>query len=153
MKVQADKRRSERVFEVGDLVYLRLVPYQLQSLAPHQYHKLQPRYFGPYEVLERIGVVAYKLKLPEGTKIHPVFHVSKLKNKLCTDVVDGATLPQVTDDGLFQAIPKAVLTRMMYKKGTVAGVQLLIQWVDHDDSEATWDDYETFTMKFPDFQV
>ncbi|XP_070660499.1 uncharacterized protein [Malus domestica] len=114
MKVQADKRMSEREFEVGDLVYLRLVPYQLQSLAPHQYHKLQPRYFGPYEVLERIGVVAYKLKLPEGTKIHPVFHVSNLKKKLGTEVVAGATLPQVTDDGLFQAIPKAVLARMMY---------------------------------------
>ncbi|TQE12832.1 hypothetical protein C1H46_001478 [Malus baccata] len=153
MKIQTDKKMSERVFEVGDLVYLRLVPYQLQSLAPHQYHKLQPRYFGPYEVLERIGAVAYKLKLPEDTKIHPVFHVSNLKKKLGTDVVAGATLPQVTDDGLFQAIPKAVLARRMYQKGNVAGVQLLIQWVDRDDSDATWEDYDTFTMQFPEFQV
>ncbi|XP_068317065.1 uncharacterized protein [Pyrus communis] len=63
----------ERQFEVGDSVYLKLVPYQLQTLSPHSYHKLQPRYYGPYEICEKAGNVAYKLNLPSSTKIHPVF--------------------------------------------------------------------------------
>lgn len=79
MKAQADKRRSDREFQVGDSVFLRLQPYVQSSLAPRSHHKLCFKYFGPYTILERIGPVAYKLKLPPSLAIHPVFHVSLLK--------------------------------------------------------------------------
>lgn len=62
MKVQHDKKKTKRHSEVGDFVYLKLVPYQLQALFPHSHHKLQPRYYGSYEICEKIGNVAYKLK-------------------------------------------------------------------------------------------
>jgi hypothetical protein len=64
MKAQADKRRSERTFAVGDSVYLKLQPYVQSSLAPRAHQKLSLHYFGPYKVVERIGSVAYKLELP-----------------------------------------------------------------------------------------
>lgn len=54
MRQQANQPRTEREFIVGDFVYLRLVPYQLQALNSHSYHKLQPRFYGPYELLEKI---------------------------------------------------------------------------------------------------
>ena len=79
MKLQADKHRSNRVFEVGDWVYLRLQPFKQQSLAHRASHKLSPRFYGPFQVLQRIGAAAYKLQLPPESKIHPVFHVSYLK--------------------------------------------------------------------------
>ena len=45
--------------------------------------KLSPRYFGPYEILQHVGLMAYELGLPtELASIHPVFHVSMLKNCL-----------------------------------------------------------------------
>ncbi|XP_068328235.1 uncharacterized protein [Pyrus communis] len=127
MKIQADIRRTERHFNVGDWVYLKLVPFQLQTLATHSNHKLQPRLYGPYEVLEKIGVVAYKLKLPEGTKIHHVFLVSSCKKQMGEEVVPSVNLPIIAGDGLVQNLPQAILARRMYKKGNAASVQLLVQ--------------------------
>jgi len=57
MKLQADKKRSERSFSVGDMVYLKLQPYVQSSLAPRAHQKLSFRYFGPYKILEAIGTV------------------------------------------------------------------------------------------------
>src|ERR1700678_1498878 len=56
-KVQADKHRVDRTFEVGDLVYLRLQPYRQVSIKRIGAKKLQPRFFGPYRVNKRIGAV------------------------------------------------------------------------------------------------
>ncbi|XP_068336647.1 uncharacterized protein [Pyrus communis] len=93
MKAQADKHRKEKVFEVGDLVYLKLVHYQLQSLAAYAYHKLHPWFYGPCEVLEGIRSVAYKHKLLTDSKIHHVFHVSCLKKHLGPGVSPLSILP------------------------------------------------------------
>lgn len=120
MKVQADKHKSERTFEVGDLVNLKLIPYQLQSFATHACHKLHPLFYGPFEVLEKIGSVAYKLKLPEGSKIHPMFLVSCLKKNIGADVSPIPLLPLVIDDGLQAQEPEAILQRRIYKKNNAA---------------------------------
>ncbi|TQE06457.1 hypothetical protein C1H46_007956 [Malus baccata] len=51
-----------------------------------------------------------------------------------------------------QDSPMAILARRMYKKGAAAGVQLLVHWAGQDKVEATWEDYEDFQSRFPDFQ-
>ena len=79
MKHQADKGHSERVFSVGDKVFLKLQPYVQSSLLCRANHKLSFRFFGPFNILEKIGPVAYKLELPPSSSIHTVFHVSQLK--------------------------------------------------------------------------
>ena len=58
MKAQADKNHSERSFEVGDLVYLKLQPYIQQSVEARGNQKLAFWYFGPYKILQRVGEVA-----------------------------------------------------------------------------------------------
>jgi len=58
---QADKHRSERHFNVGDEVFVKLQPYVQSTLAPRTNQKLSFKYFGPFTILERVGSVAYKL--------------------------------------------------------------------------------------------
>ncbi|KAH0693099.1 hypothetical protein KY290_021276 [Solanum tuberosum] len=74
MSAQANTHKSDRHFQVGDWVYVKLQPYRQSSLCIFSYHKLTSRYFGPYPVVEKIGVVAYKLLFPPEVQIHPIFH-------------------------------------------------------------------------------
>ena len=78
-KSYADSKRKEVVYEVGDRAYLRVSP--LRGVKRFGVKgKLALRFVGPYRVLERMGVVVYKLELPEGLSgVHDVFHISQLK--------------------------------------------------------------------------
>jgi hypothetical protein len=76
MKAQADKHTHEREFQVGDWVSMKLQPYAQMSVHHMGNHKLSYKYIRPFLILQRIGKVAYKLQLPEASKIHPVVHVS-----------------------------------------------------------------------------
>ena len=78
MKLHVDKHKKEMEFHVWDWVYLRLQPFKQRSID-QKMGKLAPKFFGPYQNLDRIGVVVYKLKLPDDAHVHPVFHVSCLK--------------------------------------------------------------------------
>lgn len=82
MTAQANKKRMERTFEVGDQVYLRLQPYVQRSVMPRASQKLSFKYFGPYTILQRVGTVAYKLQLPQGARIHPVQPQEILQSRL-----------------------------------------------------------------------
>jgi len=105
MKRQADKGRSERCFNVGDSVFLKLQPYVQTSLAPRANQKLSFKFFGPFRVLERIGSVAYRLEFPPSASIHPVFHVSQLKKA----VGDQAVSPVLPDNSAYYQVPERVL--------------------------------------------
>lgn len=95
MKKIYDAYQTDRSLNVGEFLYLKLQPYRQMSLALQRRQKLAPKYYGPFEILERIGPVAYKLKLPENSKLHPVFHVSMLKKKLDTTVETQVPLPVI----------------------------------------------------------
>jgi hypothetical protein len=67
---------SERVFQIGDMVYLKILPYMHSSLSIHHFLKFHSKFYGHFRILDRVGKVAYKLLLPEGYQIYPMFHVS-----------------------------------------------------------------------------
>ena len=60
-------------------MYLKLRPYRQSSLAGRAYEKLGPRFYGPYQILEKIDPITYKLDLPSMARIHLVFHIYLLK--------------------------------------------------------------------------
>ena len=82
MKLNIDKHRTEREFAEGDWVYLRLLPYKQKSMRQKHLGKLSPRYYGPFQILKRVGKISYKLDLSSNSRLHPTFHVSCLKAKL-----------------------------------------------------------------------
>ena len=75
-KSYADLKRKDVKYEVGDMVFLKVSPWR-KILRFGKKGNPSPRFIGPYEILERIGPVAYRLALPsELVKLHNVFHVS-----------------------------------------------------------------------------
>lgn len=147
MKKQEDKGRSDRVFQVGDTVLVKLQSYVQSSLAPRSNQKLAFKFFGPFQVLAKIGAVAYKLQLPEGSSVHPVFHVSQLKP------VIGRSDQQVTSDipNALESVqvPEAVLHSCTITRGILTVHQALIKWSGLPDTLATWEDLEALKQCFP----
>ena len=84
MKKYADQGRRPLEFSVGDKVWLKLTPQVWKMLYRKDVHKgLISRYDGLFEIIHKVGNVAYRLNLPERLKLHPTFHASYLK--LCND--------------------------------------------------------------------
>ena len=78
-KAYADQRRRPLEFAEGDKVFLKVSPIR-GVMRIGRRNKLGPRYVGPFEILKRIGPLAYRLALPpEMVKIHNVFHISQLR--------------------------------------------------------------------------
>ncbi|KAJ1253806.1 hypothetical protein BS78_K181900, partial [Paspalum vaginatum] len=149
MKIYADRARTQREFQVNDRVLLKLQPYVQTSVASHPYPKLAFKYFGPYTVVERLGGAAYRLQLPPGSLIHPVFHVSQLKpftpdySPVFSDVSTFVPLDTA------YVSPEVILDRRLVKKGNQAITQVLIKWSNLPASSATWEDYDVLKTRFP----
>ncbi|GJQ90155.1 hypothetical protein Tco_0001294 [Tanacetum coccineum] len=78
-KSYADLKCKPMEFQVGDLVMLKVSPWK-GVIRFGKWGKLNPRYVGPFKVLEKVGSVSYKLELPkELNQVHNTFHVSNLK--------------------------------------------------------------------------
>ena len=145
----ANKKRSDRVLQAGDSVYLKLQPYKQKSMLQH-HHKLAAKFYGPYVVIKRIGEVAYKLDLASSSNIHPVFHVSLLKKSVGNRVVH-KSLPDGPREPLLQ--PQAIMNRRMIKRGQQAATQLLIHWQGLSPAEATWEFMDEVKLRFPTFNL
>lgn len=137
---------------MGDWVYLKLQPYRQITIRQGVHHKLSAKFYGPFQVLERIGAVAYKLQLPASARVHPVFHVSQLKKCKSKEVSMG-TFPTCTAEGLLELEPVKILDRRMQKRGNSATVYVLVQWANRSADDATWEWVEDLQRRFPQFQL
>jgi len=128
MKLQADRNRTDREFQVGEQVLLKLQPYAQSSVVNRPCPKLALKYFGPFTVEAKIGRAAYRLDLPDHSQIHPVFHVSQLKPFLPNYTPVFSELPKIAELDAHDLKPNAILERRLVKKGAKAIPQALIKW-------------------------
>ncbi|GMI86874.1 hypothetical protein HRI_002356700 [Hibiscus trionum] len=150
MKQQADRLRTDCEFIVGDLVYLKLQPYRQHSVQRRISHKLGPKWFGPFRVIGKVGSVAYKLQLPDGSRIHPIFHVSQLKKHVGEDICSNE-LPLIGPDGCISKEPVKILDRRIGKRGGRAVTEVLVEWTNSFPEDSTWEILHQLQQQFPQF--
>ena len=143
-------RRRPLGFEVGDHVFLKAIPKR-GVVRFGKRGKLSPRFIGPFEILERIDTVAYRLALPPNMLgVHEVFHVSILRRYIPdpAHVVDWGQI-EIDTDGTFEEGPVCIVDscdRVLRRK-TVRLVGVL--WQHCGVEESTWEREDMMRATYP----
>ncbi|GJW01110.1 putative reverse transcriptase domain-containing protein [Tanacetum coccineum] len=153
-KSYADKRRKPLEFEVGDRVLLRVSSWK-GVVRFRKKGKLAPRYVGPFEILERIGLVAYRLRLPEElNSVHDTFHVSNLK-KCLVDASLHVPLDEIKVDKrlCFLEEPVEIMDREIKKLKRRKIALVKVRWNSKRGPELTWEHEDQIRIKYPQLFV
>lgn len=136
---------------MGDWVYLKLRPYRQKSVAKRRNDKLPQCYFGLYQIISRLGRLAYKLQLPYHSQIHPMFRISQLK-KAVPATYTPQELPAILTRSLEWATkPEKLLD--IRKSISGQGAEVLVQWSGLPLIEATWESLAELVNQFPAFNL
>ena len=131
-KSYADNRIRDLEFKVGNHVFLKVSPMKSIMRFGRKW-KLNPRFVGPFEVLERVRTLAYKVALPPSlSKIHNIFHVSTLRKYIYdpSHVMELEPI-QISEDMTYEEVPIQIVD-VMNKVLCHAVVKLVkIQWCNH----------------------
>ncbi|CAN6695065.1 unnamed protein product [Malus baccata var. baccata] len=146
----ADKHSKDREFTMGDFVFLKLSPWKGVARFGKR-GKLSPRYVDPYQIIERIGAVTYRLELPpELSLIHNVFHVSMLLKYVSdpSHIIQIEPL-EVNRDGSYVEELVAILDRQdkVLQNKVIPLVKVL--WRNHAVEKATWETEESMRNQYP----
>ncbi|XP_074378066.1 uncharacterized protein LOC141719590 [Apium graveolens] len=130
MKVQADKHRIKREFNIGDWVWLKTQPYRQVTVQQKSNQKLASAYCGAFQIIEKVGKVTYKLRLSSEVKIHNVVHVSQLKafhgDSPMLSVPNWVQQPAKSKS----TVVVTILDHGMLNVQNKAQVQYLVKWKD-----------------------
>ena len=137
-------------FEVGDHVFLKVMPKR-GVVRFDKRGKLSPRFIEPFEILERVGTIAYRLVLPPNMiGVHEVFHVSMLRKYTPdpTHVVDWGQI-EVDTDGTFEEGPVFIMDShdKVLQRKTVRLVTVL--WWHYGVEKSTWEREDTMRATYP----
>ena len=149
-KRYADVRRRELQFEVGDKVFLKVSPIR-GIMRFGQRGKLSRRFIGPYEILSRVGEVAYRLALPpELSGVHNVFHVSMLRKYMSdpAHVLHHEPL-EVREDATYVEKPAEIVDTKEHTLRNRTVYWVKVRWEHHGPEEATWELRDQVEKKYP----
>ena len=149
-KSYADRLRRPLEFEVGDHVFLKVMPKR-GVIRFGKRRKLSPRFIGPFKIFERVGTVAYQLALqPNLSGVHEVFHVSMLQKYTLdpTHVVDWGEI-DVDIDGTFEKVPMRIMDsrEQVLRRKTVRLVK--VSWQHRGVEKAMWELEDTMQATYP----
>ncbi|XP_076932647.1 uncharacterized protein LOC143598275 [Bidens hawaiensis] len=149
-KSYADKRCKPLKFSVGDFVLLKASPWS-GVVRFGKKGKLAPCFVGPFEIIDRVGPVAYRLKLPvELSNIHPVFHVSNLKKCLAEGNLH-IPLDEASIDETMHFVEQPVEIMDHMDKVTKQSRILLVKvrWNSKQGAKFTWEREDHMKLKYP----
>jgi hypothetical protein len=148
-KSYANRKRNPREFKTRDHVYLIVRPRK-SSLRMGDCSKMAPRYCGPFEVLYRVGPVAYKLALPPIVNAHNVFHVSLLKKHVhdSNHIIDWSVI-QVEPEGEFLPEPQCILDKKEAPLRNQTIAEIKVQWKHFGPYEAMWEVEDAMRHGYP----
>ena len=149
-KSYAENRHKMLEFAIGDKVFLKIAPLK-GIMRFGKKGKLSPRFIGPFEVLERVSNLAYRLALPPNlSSVHNVFHVSMLRKYVFdpSHVLSYDPL-EIREDLTYEEQPERILQReeKVLRRKIIAFVKIL--WKNHTLREATWEREEEMKAKYP----
>ncbi|WOH03791.1 hypothetical protein DCAR_0623191 [Daucus carota subsp. sativus] len=149
-KSYVDQNRREMEYQVGDKVFLKVSPWKGVMRFSNK-GKLSPRYIGPYEIIEKIGPLAYKLALPpELSQIHDVFHVSMLRRYRSdpTHVLKDPGI-EINDNLSYIEEPVKIIGHKTKQLRNREIPLVKVLWRNHAVEEATWETEEHMRSKYP----
>jgi hypothetical protein len=149
-KSYADLKRRPEEFAVGERVLLKVSPTK-GVVRFGARGKLSPRYIGPYEIVERIGTLAYRLALPNSLeKVHDVFHVSQLKRYIpaTTHVLDPEPL-ELDSTLTYEEKPVRILVTKVRSTRRKDITMVKVLWSNHEREAATWETESSMREKYP----
>ncbi|GJV92563.1 putative reverse transcriptase domain-containing protein [Tanacetum coccineum] len=149
-KSYADKRRKPLEFSVGDYVLLKVSPWK-GVVRFGKKGKLAPRFVGPFEIIEKVSPVAYRLDLPEELNgVHDTFHVLNLKKCLADPTVQ-VPLDEIRVDAKlnFMEVPVEILERYFKKLKRSRIAIAKVRWNSKRGLEFTWEREDHMKLKYP----
>ncbi|XP_073121160.1 uncharacterized protein [Henckelia pumila] len=147
-------KRRPLEFEVGDKAYVKVSPMK-GVIRFEKTGKLNPRYVGPFKILDKVGTLAYRLALsPDMSKIHNVFHVSQLKKYIPdpSHVLESAPLiieGNLNEELKYEEEPIQIVDtkNQVLRRRTIPCVK--VQWSNHFEREATWELEDKMRKQYP----
>jgi transposase InsO family protein len=149
MQARHDQKHRDLEFAAGDWDWLRLYHRTVVGITQARTTKLGPRYFGHYQVLARIGSVAYRLRLPATARIHDVFHVVLLK----PFVGEPPAGPPVSLPPLVHGRVVPVLFQVVRARLYRGVWEVLVHWEGQFAPDTTWSSLDEFKKAYPQFQL
>ncbi|XP_070054549.1 uncharacterized protein [Nicotiana tomentosiformis] len=149
-KCYADQKVGDLAYMASEMVLLRVSPIK-GVMRFGKKGKLRPRFIGSFEILERVGEVAYRLALPPSLAgVHPLFHIFMLRNyhEYMSHVLDFSTV-QLDENLTYEEEPVAILNRQVRKLRSRSFPSVKVQWRGQLIKEATWESDFDIRNRYP----
>ncbi|XP_075504478.1 uncharacterized protein LOC142541914 [Primulina tabacum] len=149
-KSYVDKRRRDLKFAVGDNVFVKVTPMR-GVIGFGKKGKLSPRYIWPFEILERVGTLAYRVAMPLNLAgVHNVFHISMVRKYMLnlSHVMNFEPL-QLTPNQTFEERPTQISDRYERRLWNKVIQMVKVKWLNHSEEDDTWETEAEMRSHYP----